>query len=112
TTLLKALKKPSMSCLEPMVMRDTFGQVGQERPMPTPWARKAACMSLADLVFQSTITMLASLGPMTLKPRLVRNSTVMARLSSSVLRRWAIIALSFRLAVAQATEATGSMLDR
>src|SRR6202453_1431683 len=82
-----------MSCLEPMVLRDTFGQVGQERPMPTPWARNAACMSFADLVFQSTITMLASLAPITLKLCLVRKSTVMARFSFSVLRRALIVAL-------------------
>ena len=102
--MLKAAKKPSMSAFEPIEMRDTVGQVGKTRAICTPWARKAACMSFDDLVFQSIISMLASLGPISLKFRLVRVSTVMARVSINSLRRCAITSLAVRLAVAHATE--------
>src|SRR5689334_22403559 len=101
-----------MSSFEPMEIRDTVGQTGQARPISTPWARNAACISFAALVFQSTMTMLASLGPIVFKLRLVRNSTVMARFSFNVLTRCIIVALSPRLAVAQATDGTGSMFDK
>src|SRR5215469_3391460 len=97
-----------MSFLDPMEMRDTVGQVGKTRAISTPWARKAACISFEVLVFQSIISMLASLGPISLRLCLVRKATVMARFSISVLRRLTIDALSERLAVAQAADGTGN----
>src|SRR6185437_7621844 len=67
TTLLKALKKPSMSWRDPIEMRDTVGQIGQRAPaISTSWARNAACISFADFVFQSIITKLVWLGPISL----------------------------------------------
>src|SRR5580698_8461755 len=112
TALLKALKKPSMSWCEPMEMRDTVGQIGQRPPaISTSWARNAACISLADLVFQSIITKLVWLGPISLRLRLVRKSIVMARFDISSLRRLAISSWAVRLVVAQTSDGIGNWPD-
>src|SRR6202000_2379115 len=76
------------------------------------WALYIAFMSLADLVFQSTMIMLAKLGPITFKPRLVRKSTVMARFWIISLRRAAISAVWVMLAVAQAVVGIEGPLPR
>ena len=58
--LPEALMKASMSALLPMEMRPTVGHTGQRLPaIWMPWALYIAPMSLADLVFQSTMIMLA-----------------------------------------------------
>src|SRR5215472_10015233 len=60
----RAVKNPSISAFDPMVMRDTVGHAGNVRAISTPRARNAACISLDVLVFQSIISIFAWLGPM------------------------------------------------
>src|SRR6185437_12800370 len=112
TTLLKALKKPSMSWREPMEMRETVGQIGQRPPaISTLCARNAACISLAVLVFQSIITKLVWLGPISFRLRLVRKSIVMARVVINSFRRLAISSCAVRLVVAQTRDGIGNWPD-
>src|SRR3954447_1400097 len=99
-TLSSALQNDVMSSMDPTVILDTVGQMGQLRPISTLWARKAARMSLACFDFQSIINMLALLLPTTRSLRLFRCSTVMARASCICLRRAAIRSADVRLAVA------------
>src|ERR1700733_2411298 len=108
-----AFMKASMSALLPMETRPTVGHTGQRGPaICTPAALYIAPISLADLVLHSTMIMLASLGPVTFKPRLVRKSTVMARFSIISLRRALISAVAVRLAVAQAVVGIAGPLPR
>src|SRR3954469_21388352 len=97
-----------MSALEPIEMRDTVGQAGKTRAISTPWAAKAAFMSFAVLVFQSIISMLAWLGPISFRPRFLRKSSVMVRVAINSARRASIRFLAVRLAVAQAADGIGS----
>jgi hypothetical protein len=99
-----------MSSMEPTVTRETVGQIGQDRPISTLCAWKAACMSLAGRVFQSTMNMLASVGR-TFRPRFFRCSSVIARASCISRRRARIWSSAVRLAVAQASDGSGSAPD-